>query len=83
MLLPGHLGYLPVLTPAALKVAARRGYREGGRSRMEVKERLPLDGIDMLCDRSSVDPRVENSSAILPDLTNPFFTVGNEAPMRT
>jgi len=50
---------------------------------MEVKERLPLDGIDMLCDRSSVDPRVENSSAILPDLTNPFFTVGNEAPMRT
>ena len=77
MPLADHLGDLPVLAPAAAKVAARRGDGVGGRARIEVQQRLLLHRVHVLGDSAPVDQRVERTAPVLPHQADTPLPVGD------
>jgi hypothetical protein len=62
-----------ILALEAPEVTAHSSKGERGRPRIEVKDRLLLDGIDMQGDGPSKDEGIELSLPILPDSTDPSF----------
>jgi len=63
------------------EVATDSSKGKGGRSRIEVKDGLLLDRIDIQGDGSSIDEGIELSLPIFPDATDPSFGRGDGAPV--
>ena len=58
---------LLVLAVAAVEVASHGGQGQAGRARVKMEQGLLLHGINMLGNRFSVDERIQDPAAILPD----------------
>jgi hypothetical protein len=71
--LTGHLGNIRVLAVEATEVTPYGSYRKGLRTRIVVKERLLLNGVNVLGNGISIDQRIEHTIHVLSYGTDPLL----------
>ncbi len=76
-----HLGNICVLTKTALEVASHRsdGIRETPRQKMI--QRFFFNGVDIACNKPSVNQSVKNPFTVFPDTAYSPTTLFYDAPM--
>jgi hypothetical protein len=68
-----------ILTLKASEITAHSGYRERGRSRKEMKERLLFNGVHVQRDRTAINKRIKLSFPVLSHPTESPFGRRNVA----